>query len=375
MGRVLVVDDEQLVLRVMERALRRKGYEVDACTSATDALQRLQHRAYDVVLSDIRMAEMDGIALLRAARALDADVPVILVTGGPSVDTAVEAVEHGAFRYLIKPIKVSEVVEVVRRAERMHALIKLRRMALEVTGEDLAGLEAKLGNAMESLWIAYQPIVTARGLGLFGYEALVRSDEPGLCTPRDLVATANRLGRGFDLGRAVRCEVAAAAAAAPADAQLFINLDVDDLSDDALYDAAAPLSALAERVVLEITEHASLDQVPGARGRVDRLRRMGYRIALDDMGAGYAGLTNLAQLEPEIVKLDMSLVRGVHHDEVKRRVIGSMVELCEDLSIRVISEGVETAGERAALTDLGCELMQGYLFARPQREFCTPEAD
>lgn len=373
MGRVLVVDDEQLVLRVMERALRRQGYEVDACGSAADALGRLQYRSYDVVVSDICMAEMDGIALLRVVRGIDPDLPVILVTGGPSVETAVKAVEHGAFRYLIKPLKVSEVVDVVRRAERLHALITLRRKALQVTGEDLVGLEARLGSALDSLWIAFQPIVTAQGLQLFGYEALVRTQEPSLAAPQDLVAAAARLGRGFELGQAIRREVAAAAAAAPDAAQLFVNLDVDDLSDDSLFDVAAPLSALAQRVVLEITEHASLDQVPGARGRVDRLRRMGYRIALDDMGAGYAGLTNLAQLEPEIVKLDMSLVRGVHHDEVKRRVIGSMVELCGDLSIRVISEGVETAGERAALTELGCELMQGFLFARPARAFCAVE--
>lgn len=375
MGSVLVVDDEQQVRDVLERALTRGGYEVDCCTTSAEALQRLQERDFDVVISDILMEGMDGIALLRAIRALDQDVPVILITGGPSVESAVEAVEHGAFRYLIKPFKISEVLEVVRRAERLHALVKLRRQALEISGVDHTSLEVTFDQALETLWIAFQPIVTARRPRLFGFEALVRTRSPGLTSPQQLIDTASRLGRGFELGRTIRREVAEAAPRAPDEALLFINLEVEDLADEELFDHRSPLSALAARVVLEITEHADLDRVPSARGRIDRLRGMGFRIALDDMGAGYAGLSNLALLEPEIVKLDMSLVRGVERDTVKQRVIGSMVKLCDELSISVVSEGVETTGERVALTDLGCELLQGFLFAPPARAFFSPAFD
>ncbi|MEO8904213.1 MAG: EAL domain-containing protein, partial [Polyangiaceae bacterium] len=86
-------------------------------------------------------------------------------------------------------------------------------------------------------------------------------------------------------------------------------------------------------------------------------------------GAGYAGLTSFAQLEPEYVKLDMSLVRDVHENPTKQKVIRSMVHLCHDVGKQIIAEGVERIAERDALVELGCDLLQGYLFAKPGRPF------
>ena len=148
---------------------------------------------------------------------------------------------------------------------------------------------------------------------------------------------------------------------------VFVNLQPRDLDDDALYDAAAPLSAEAPRVVLEITERESLSSTPQVRERVTTLRKLGYRIAIDDLGAGYAGLTSFALLEPDIVKLDMALVRGVDHEPVKRRLIASFTTLCKEMGVLVVAEGIETAPERDAIIDLGCDLLQGFFIGRPQR--------
>ncbi|MFL5249475.1 MAG: EAL domain-containing protein, partial [Myxococcales bacterium] len=100
--------------------------------------------------------------------------------------------------------------------------------------------------------------------------------------------------------------------------------------------------------------------------------KMGYRIAVDDLGAGYAGLTSFTQLEPHIVKLDMSLIRGVHEEPTKRKLVSSIVDLCEDLGISVVAEGVETLHERDALEKIGCPLLQGYLFGKPDKPFSQP---
>jgi EAL domain-containing protein (putative c-di-GMP-specific phosphodiesterase class I) len=89
---------------------------------------------------------------------------------------------------------------------------------------------------------------------------------------------------------------------------------------------------------------------------------------VDDLGAGYAGLTSFAALEPDVVKLDMALVRGVDREPIKHRLVGSMTRLCRDLGILVVAEGVETSAEKEALQELGCDLLQGYLFGRPGRE-------
>jgi EAL domain-containing protein (putative c-di-GMP-specific phosphodiesterase class I) len=131
----------------------------------------------------------------------------------------------------------------------------------------------------------------------------------------------------------------------------------------------APLSKIAKNVVLEITERASLDSVKDVRARVAALREMGFRIAIDDLGAGYAGLTSFALLEPEIVKLDMTLVRDVHLNSTKQKLVRSMTQLAHDMGMMVVGEGVETAAERDALVSLGCDLLQGYLFAKPNMAF------
>jgi EAL domain-containing protein (putative c-di-GMP-specific phosphodiesterase class I) len=101
---------------------------------------------------------------------------------------------------------------------------------------------------------------------------------------------------------------------------------------------------------------------------------MGFRIALDDLGAGYAGLTSFTSLEPEFVKLDMSLVREVHDNRTKQKIVRAMVGLCHDMGKQVIAEGVETPEEQQALVELGCDLMQGYFFGRPGRSVPPDEA-
>jgi EAL domain-containing protein (putative c-di-GMP-specific phosphodiesterase class I) len=125
-------------------------------------------------------------------------------------------------------------------------------------------------------------------------------------------------------------------------------------------------------VVLEVTERASLHGVKHVPDGVRRLKALGFQVAIDDLGAGYAGLTSFTQLEPEVAKLDMSLVRGIDADSRRQHIVRSMRRLCNELGILVVAEGVETPAERDALAGLGCDLLQGYLFARPERGFKAP---
>jgi EAL domain-containing protein (putative c-di-GMP-specific phosphodiesterase class I) len=93
---------------------------------------------------------------------------------------------------------------------------------------------------------------------------------------------------------------------------------------------------------------------------------------VDDLGAGYAGLSSFSQLEPDIAKIDMSLVRGIDSDARKQSIVRSMTRLCDELGTLVVVEGVETTAERDTLVDLGCDLLQGFLFAKPERGFRLP---
>jgi EAL domain-containing protein (putative c-di-GMP-specific phosphodiesterase class I) len=170
------------------------------------------------------------------------------------------------------------------------------------------------------------------------------------------------------LGRTVRAAVAVAAAHAPPDTLLFVNVHGLELTDEELFATEAVLSQHARRVVLEITERTSVDPAVGS-SRVAMLRRLGYRIAVDDLGAGYAALGALATLEPDVVKLDMSLVRDLDLHPTKRRIVTAIAGLCRELGSRIVAEGVETEGEKTACIDAGVDLLQGYLFARPARGF------
>jgi EAL domain-containing protein (putative c-di-GMP-specific phosphodiesterase class I) len=367
-GRVLIVDDEPELLEIYGDLLERAGYQVETAGDGRAALKRLLSGQFNLVLSDISMPDMDGLHLLRAVREQDLDVPVVLMTGDPRVDTAVQAVEYGALRYLLKPIAEDLLQRTVGDAVRLHRMAGLKREALAHLGArkglvgDRAGLEASFGRAVASLWMAYQPILRADGR-LFGYEALVRTQEPTLPHPGALFEAAERLGRIRDLGRTIRDRVAGSLEALPPAASVFVNLHPHDLTDGALLDSA--LTAGARKVVLEVTERAALPDLADVQARVRALRHRGYRIAVDDLGAGYAGLTSFATLEPEVVKLDMSLVRGVDGEPIKQRLIGSMAALCKELGILVVAEGVETEAERRTLAALGCDLLQGFLLGRP----------
>ena len=151
---------------------------------------------------------------------------------------------------------------------------------------------------------------------------------------------------------------------------MFVNLHAADLGDESLYAPSSPLSAHASFVVLEITERTSLHRVTDVRNCVTKLRALGFRIAVDDLGAGYAGLSSFSQLEPDVAKLDLSLVRGIDASSRKASIVRSMLSVCQrELGTYVVCEGVETEAERDTLTSLGADLLQGYLFARPQRMF------
>ncbi|MDP9034017.1 MAG: EAL domain-containing protein [Myxococcota bacterium] len=375
MNSVLVADDENAFARAVGRVLTSAGFDVTTVDSGDAAADAVAGRSFEVILSDIEMPGMSGVELLGLVREHDLDVPVILMTGAPSLETALEAIALGALQYIVKPVANDVLVAAVERACRLHRMGRMKRDALRLIGEggqqagDRAGLQSCFDRALECMWLDFQPIADYRLRRIFGYEALLRSNEPALPHPGAVLSAAERLGRLPELGQRVRDLSARAFERAPDGVLLFVNLHTRDLLDPHLYDAQSPLTHIAARVVLELTERAAIDDIPDARSRVARLRQLGFRIAIDDLGAGYAGLSSFAALEPEVVKLDMSLVRDVQRSPIRQRLIGSMTSLCKDMGMRVVAEGIESIEECETVFDLGCGLLQGYYFAKPGRPF------
>lgn len=377
-GRVLVVDDDRATLRSFESIFVRQGWVVETALDGLDAQAIIKRRSFDVIISDVNMPGYGGNAFLRAVRELDLEVPVILVTGAPSVDSAIRAIEHGVFRYLVKPVANDVLVDVARLAAQLHRMSQANRRALELASsnvhslDDRATVEKRFRRADEALGVEFQPIVSWRDRRAFGYEAVLRTNESALARPPDFTETAERLGRRSALGRMARATVAEAARRLPANAMLFVNLHASDLHDDGLRDACAPLSGIAHRVVLVITDRASLVGATNVSERIAELKGVGFRIGVDAVGAGYAGLASFTQLEPDVVKLDVSLIRSIDQNPRKQCIVGAMKRLCDELGMAAVAEGIETVAEREVLVELGFDLLQGSLFGRLARAFERP---
>ena len=378
-SRILLVDDEPEILEFYKDSLENVSWVLETASDGTSALELLKDRRYDLIVSDISMPQMDGITLLRRIRETDLDVPVIFVTAAPAVETAMKAIEYGALRYLTKPVQPKALRQVVDYGIVVHRMTKAKREALKlVSGAmgmagDRAGLETTFGRAKEGLVLHYHPIVKWSTREVHGWEVLIRTREPSLARPLELFEAAERLGRAQELGRAIRAAVAMTCGSLRQAELLYVNLHPRDLDDPSLYSGQEPLAKFAHKVVLEVSERSSLDMIKDARKRIANLRELGYRIAMDDLGAGHAGLATFAQLEPDVVKIDMALVRGSDREPIRRKLIRSISELCGDLKMPVVTEGIETIAERDAVTGAGCDLLQGYLFGKPEAEMLPPK--
>jgi DNA-binding NtrC family response regulator len=132
--RVLLVDDENQILRAYSESLMRRDVSVDTASNGREAIELVKHGVYDAIISDISMPQMTGIELLKAVRAHDLDVPVILMTGAPDMESAIRAVEYGAYRYLTKPVGATQLWETTLRAARLRKLARLKEDALSLPG-------------------------------------------------------------------------------------------------------------------------------------------------------------------------------------------------------------------------------------------------
>ena len=376
--RVLVIDDEPAVLRVLGLLLQRNGFAVDSAADASEGLKQLETNSYHCVLSDIIMPGLSGLDFLRELRRHDLDVPVILMTAGPTLDSALDAIEYGAQSYLLKPVEPEALVQAVGRAAALGEMARAKRTALAKTSTealpygDRATLEAVLKRAFDTIRVVFQPIVSMREQRLVGYEALMRCDETLFASYGVLLAAADRIGWRTTLSRTIYQRIAQACSELPEGALLFVNIHPQDAQEGLIMGGDAPLEPIARQVVLEVSEHAPADQLEALAAQAPKLRSAGFRIAIDDLGTGPSGLSTFGRLTPEFTKLDRSMLAGLDSDPKKEKIVRAMYAMCAVLGVPIIAEGVETPGERQALIALGADLAQGNEFGAPANSFAVP---
>lgn len=216
--------------------------------------------------------------------------------------------------------------------------------------------------------VVYQPIVDIADRSVFAFEALARSDSDDFGSPPEMFDAAVAQQRCGELGRRIR-ELATAACDAP----LFLNIHPHELSEHWLVQPDDPIFTHDHRVYLEITESVPLSHFELVNHVLREIRGKGVHLVVDDLGAGYSNLKYIADLAPEIVKLDRGLVAGLGRDLRLQKLVSSIVRLCTDLGAEVVAEGIETADEARAVNDAGVRFGQGYFFARPNHP--PPDVD
>ncbi|MHB2247006.1 bifunctional diguanylate cyclase/phosphodiesterase [Pseudomonas fitomaticsae] len=238
------------------------------------------------------------------------------------------------------------------------------------TTEQLSALSSIL--TQSGLHSLFQPIICLSERRILGYEALTRgpSNSP-LHSPIALFAVARQAGRLSELEIACRQSACRRFNEQQLPGKLFLNVSPESLLEAAhqpgrtlqlLQDFGIPPS----QVVIELTEQTPIDDFQLLQTALHHYRAMGFSIALDDLGAGYSSLRLWSELRPDYVKIDRHFIDGIHQDALKREFVGSILQIAKASRAQVIAEGIELPEELAVLTEMGVDLVQGYLLGRPQ---------
>ena len=246
----------------------------------------------------------------------------------------------------------------IREAANASRSLEQRERARRV-----ADLRTSLRDRM--VYVDYHPIVVASTREIFGYEALARGKMRTLRSPEVMFDVAAEADLIWELSRLCRSRALEGMNTRLAPGQLlFLNVDPHDFADPSFTEQEV---AEPSRVVIEITERTAIKDYPKFRERLKAFRAMGYRFAVDDAGSGYAGLGSIANLEPDFIKLDMSLINCIDSNFIKQNLVETMVRFANDMGAKVIAEGVERAEEYDTVQGLGVHLVQGFYLHRPSQ--------
>lgn len=218
--------------------------------------------------------------------------------------------------------------------------------------------------------MAFQPIVNSTTRSIFAYEALVRGlNNEGAASIFAQVNDSNL----YKFDQACRTKAIQLAAQLKMQPLLSINFMPNavyrpELCIRATLAAAEKYNFPIEQIIFEITESEKVDDLAHVRNIVDYYRQRGFRTAIDDFGAGYSGLNLLAEIQTDLMKLDMALIRNIDQRRSSQIIVRGIMQVCRELNMQVIAEGIESYEEFAVLQDMGIELFQGYYFARPAFE-------
>lgn len=378
--RVLVADDEAVLRAVLADLVSSDpGLQlVGTARDADEAVNLALEMNPDVALVDVRMPGGGG---LRVAEELRRRLPETRVLAHTAVDdraTVVRIMQGGAVGYLVKGTPPSEILAAIHRAARGQPSVSpevmsglVRNLAEQLEREEVATGERqarvrRLALAIEGTGrsTVFQPIVELESRRVVGMEALARfqvQDEPWTVDRWFVEAAEEDLGVDLELA----CNDGALAGLSRLPAGTYLSINVSQRTAESSRFMESLGSVDPSRLVIEITEHEAVADYDRLTAALRRLRDLGARVAIDDAGAGFASLRHILLIEPEIIKLDISLTRDIDSDPRRRALASALISFADQMGIAVVAEGIENEAEHAALQGLGVRLGQGYYLGRP----------
>ncbi len=377
--RVLIADDEPDVRGALAELI---GYEddLDIVASAGDpdeAASLAASTAPDVALVDVKMPNGGGPRAAREILRRSPRTRVLALSAYEDRDTVLAMLGAGAVGYLVKGTPAEDIVGAIGRAARGQTSVSTEVMAgvvdelatqlrrAERSTLELEERRERIRNLVDrrAFSLVYQPILRLSSREVVGFEALARFPQEPVRTPDVWFREAADVGLDLDLQVAATRMALEGLDLLPGDAYVSLNLSHRAAISERLIEAFddAPL----RRIVVEITEHEPVDDYEALASALERLRGRGARIAIDDAGAGFASLRHTLRLDPDVIKLDISLTRGIDGDRGKRALAKALISFAQEMRMDIVAEGIETEAELETLLALGAGLGQGFFLARP----------
>jgi len=380
---VLVADDHQPNVALLDKLLRGGGVgRVHGVTDAREVVSSCLAVRPDLVVLDLHMPHVDGYAVLAALQeAFSATefLPVLVLTADSTTEARDRALLAGAKDFLTKPFDRGEILLRVRNLLETRALYRRledHNVSLQAALDEQLEASRRVAEegrqrrdritralAAGALEMVFQPIADLNEGRVVGVEALARFTGEPRRPPNEWFEEANATGLGVELElAAVACAVASFSRLPPG-VFLAVNASPVSVVDGGLQRLISAMPS--GNIVVELTEHNRVEDYAELSSSLEELRQAGVRVAVDDTGAGYAGLQHILRIRPDIIKLDIDLIRGLDTDPVRRALVASLVSFGADTDAIIIAEGIETAGQLDTLRERGVAWGQGYLLAEP----------
>jgi EAL domain-containing protein (putative c-di-GMP-specific phosphodiesterase class I)/FixJ family two-component response regulator len=373
---VLVIDDNAHNVALLSSLLKAQGLHRVSCeTDARRISGALPQLKPDLVLLDLHMPHVDGYAVLDEIRAFAAGtyLPVLVLTADVTSDARNRALAHGARDFLTKPLDVTEVtLRVANLLETRELYAALRRTAGndEVAHQPQPAAKDRINSVLSNRDITpvFAPVVDLATHSVVGYEALATFEQPHI---RGCIGWFDD---AFQVGLGVELEWLAVMQALPflelIRPERFLALSMSPATILHMQRESLCSAHLSRQIVIELAEHLPTEDYSSLHDALRDIRADGARLAMYDLGSGYAGFRHLIALQPDIIKLDKSLVSGIHHNRSARSLARALVGLASEIGAVVLAEGVEGPSDLAELRDLGVHWGQGdylgHAESRPQ---------